>query len=303
MIQIKKDTNAIPPSLVGLGKKEMEKAVADFLHSGKVSTKFSAYSKTDVKDALIALFHSKCAYCESKFMITSPGAVEHFRPKGRNKIKYKEPDETYVGYYWLAANWDNLLLSCTDCNSERKHAVPGEPRKISIGKQDKFPLVDELKRCKRHDGNYQKNFKLEEKARLLVNPCSENPEQFFDFDEDGFIKVAAGLKGIRLRRSEESIKVYALHRQELVDARKEHFLKLIGEKFIDITRLLKKIEQLQAAPVLVKDLQEELDEKVHKLLLLTLPDQPYSAMAKKLIKKGFKERFPALLKKYGIEAG
>jgi hypothetical protein len=65
MIQIRKDANAIPPSLAGLGKQEMEKAVADFLQSGKVSTKFAAYSKTDVKDALITLFHAKCAYCES----------------------------------------------------------------------------------------------------------------------------------------------------------------------------------------------------------------------------------------------
>lgn len=65
--------------------------------------------------------------------------VEHYRPKGG----YLDPDGTLCqpGYYWLAADWNNLFPSCIDCNREREQImVKGQAKKL--GKANKFPLVD-----------------------------------------------------------------------------------------------------------------------------------------------------------------
>jgi uncharacterized protein (TIGR02646 family) len=61
------------------------------------------YRHNQVKDALVEMFHGKCAYCESKITVVTYGAIEHFRPKSIHV------DLTFA--------WENLLLSCDICNS------------------------------------------------------------------------------------------------------------------------------------------------------------------------------------------
>ena len=68
----------------------------------KVDNAQSKYKHTDVKDALVAMFHGKCAYCESKVTHVTYGAIEHFHPKS----EYPE----------LTFEWSNLLFSCDVCN-------------------------------------------------------------------------------------------------------------------------------------------------------------------------------------------
>jgi uncharacterized protein (TIGR02646 family) len=60
------------------------------------------YRHDQVKDALVKMFHGKCAYCESKITVVTYGAIEHFWPKS-----------THVD---LTFTWENLLLSCDLCN-------------------------------------------------------------------------------------------------------------------------------------------------------------------------------------------
>ena len=56
------------------------------------------------------------------------------------------PAHVISGYYWLAATWPNLLLSCADCNRPRtQDDCDGNAR--VIGKANFFPLVDETKRA------------------------------------------------------------------------------------------------------------------------------------------------------------
>ena len=69
------------------------------------SFSFSAYSHDSVKRQLKIDFNSKCAYCESIFVHNSYGEVEHWRPK-----KAVKDNPSHNGYYWLAAEWDNLLV-------------------------------------------------------------------------------------------------------------------------------------------------------------------------------------------------
>lgn len=68
------------------------------------------YRHKEVKDALVALFHGKCAYCESYLRHVDYGHIEHYRPR----VKYPK----------LAFTWSNLVLACGVCNgSEHKGDV------------------------------------------------------------------------------------------------------------------------------------------------------------------------------------
>jgi uncharacterized protein (TIGR02646 family) len=76
----------------------------------------SKYRHRQVREALEAMFHGKCAYCESQIVHVSDAHIEHYRPQS------KFPHGTF--------DWDNLLLACGKCNSARY-------------KGDSFPEVHE----------------------------------------------------------------------------------------------------------------------------------------------------------------
>src|SRR6266567_4722545 len=82
--------------------------------AGKFEFKFYSTQKDKYKDILVKVFNSRCAYCECFITASARGDIEHFRPKQ----EYKNRDGTTIrpGYYWLASNWHNLYLSCTNCN-------------------------------------------------------------------------------------------------------------------------------------------------------------------------------------------
>ena len=66
------------------------------------------YNRAEIKDALIAETHGKCAYCESKLRHISYGDIEHIVPKADNPSK------------WF--NWANLTLACDVCNTNKSDA-------------------------------------------------------------------------------------------------------------------------------------------------------------------------------------
>lgn len=63
------------------------------------------YRHSKIKDALVTMFHGKCAYCESPIRVVAYGHIEHFYPKGNPNYT----DKTF--------EWNNLLLSCAVCNN------------------------------------------------------------------------------------------------------------------------------------------------------------------------------------------
>jgi hypothetical protein len=80
--------------------------------------------------------NNKCGYCELR--MSSYGDVEHYKPKsvveGLDQQGYELEDlmnvkgRTFLksckyGYWWLAYDWDNYLLSCTLCNQPWKRAL------------------------------------------------------------------------------------------------------------------------------------------------------------------------------------
>src|SRR4051812_36358022 len=106
-----------PPSELAdpdsIGRKEAERAQAYLQQHGTIKGfEFAAYKNPAVVKALEAAFLGKCAYCEHRYDAGAPCDVEHYRPKGGVEI---DGDLTEPFYYWLAAEWTNLLPSCADC--------------------------------------------------------------------------------------------------------------------------------------------------------------------------------------------
>ena len=152
----------------------------------------SIYAHATVKDALLQAQHGKCCYCESKFRATSPGAVEHFRPKGAVQQESGSAKQ-YPGYYWLAYRWGNLLVSCETCNTSYKGSL--------------FPLVDEESRARSHHDH------IEAESPLFVDPASQDPRRHIRFRRAEVEHLTK--KGLK------TIQGLGLRRGELEDARAE----------------------------------------------------------------------------------
>src|SRR5262249_33397048 len=120
------------------------------------------YRSQSVRKALRRAQYDKCCYCESKFLATSYGPVEHYRPKGAVQQAHGQKIE-YPGYYWLAYDWNNLLFSCTACNTK---------------KGELFPLTDNKTRARSHHDD------ITMEQPLLINPTVENPRDHIRFRED-----------------------------------------------------------------------------------------------------------------------
>lgn len=185
------------------------------------------FKHSDVKDALYKLFNGKCAYCESKVTKTSPIDKEHFRPK--TKIKNRETGDSQRGYYWLAAEWENLLSACSNCNRTGTYENELKEEFVS-GKLDYFPLNDESKRAK-----YNEDLKEEEKVRLLINPCIDKPEEIIDYNSDGEIVPKPNIDSYNKEKVETSVEIFGLHRSDLHKDRRE--------KWQDVTIQLVRIKE------------------------------------------------------------
>lgn len=235
------DRTAVPPPAVlaaedGPGRREL---VAVRAHMGNPATRgetfpFKVYGDDGVKYALQALFHGKCAYCETFYFSQAPVDVEHYRPKGRVA---DAPD--HPGYWWLAMAWDNLLPSCVDCNRRRYQQIPPRPAGlealslapapdrggVKLGKQDLFPIAGPRAA--------DEGAPLEAEQPLLLDPTRDDPDQhlahhFGEGERLALILPAVGPDGPSARGL-ASIHVYGLNRLGLVQ---------------DRTRLLRKLDFL-----------------------------------------------------------
>lgn len=155
----------------------------------------------------------KCGYCEGGgFEANASLEMEHFHPKTTlsELPPLQQPLPRAVccardrgtarslggfGYWWLAYEWDNWLLSCEVCNGHYKGTlfpVANLPR----------PPVE--KGCHTHE------------QPLLLNPFDDDPLEHLDFDDDGFIEPRGGSV-----RGSETIRTCGLNRDTLQRARLE----------------------------------------------------------------------------------
>lgn len=218
-----------PPDVLtrpgGPGEDENKRARDHYSDPAKRATsfKFNMYKHADVTKALNELFHYKCAYCESSFEATAPVAVEHFRPK--LAVHREDGEVIRPGYYWLAADWDNLLPSCTDCNSARYQEIAGLADPELTGKANLFPIENDA-RVSLNPGS-----EIGEK-RLLAHPCRDQVEKFFAYQPNitgVMMSPAGGISSTSSRKADRSIKTYGLNRLGLVRKRGDKGLRLSSQ--------------------------------------------------------------------------
>lgn len=112
MIKLKK---GIEPDILIRNAARWTNIIMEKLEAGESPSKSEKgrYNHTDIKQALIAETHGKCAYCESKIRHITYGDIEHIVPKSDNPSK------------WFC--WQNLTVACDVCNTNKSKApVDGE---------------------------------------------------------------------------------------------------------------------------------------------------------------------------------
>ncbi|MBJ2153539.1 MULTISPECIES: AAA family ATPase [Paracoccaceae] len=201
------DRGAVPNPLLdsplaAQAARELERARA-VISTGSLQRRveFSAYKHPTIKAALNVLFHEKCAYCETP-LVSAMGDIEQFRPKSGVSEANGHP-----GYWWLAVTWENLLIACQYCNRLAKAEIGEGGRSESIGKANRFPLLDENKRAREPDDDIN----LEQP--LLLDPTLDNPSPHLTFAEDGQVFSET-------ERGNATISILGLNRLSLLQQRR-----------------------------------------------------------------------------------
>jgi uncharacterized protein (TIGR02646 family) len=88
------------------------KVLVDKAAAGLVATptEKTRYRLPEIKEAILAETHGKCAYCESRLLHIHHGDVEHIYPKSLDVTKTFE--------------WKNLTLACEVCNQHKSNRDP-----------------------------------------------------------------------------------------------------------------------------------------------------------------------------------
>lgn len=157
------------------------------------------YGDETVKSALIAAQHGKCCFCERK--VGKDGDVEHFRPKAGYRQTPRGP-LMRPGYYWLAYDWENLLLSCSACNQRHK--------------RNHFPIANPVHRAVTHTDD------MTLEKPLFLNPAVQDPEQFIGFRKE----IAFAIRGNRTAKA--TIDALGLNREILNEVRRDRLATLIA---------------------------------------------------------------------------
>jgi uncharacterized protein (TIGR02646 family) len=195
MIQIKKKSTMPAPNILTTKGKDEATAFCMAFDKGKALFNFESalYGHQDVKSALKVAQNEKCCFCEAKITHISYGDVEHFRPKA-GWVQAGEPINK-PGYYWLAYEWDNLLLSCEICNQRFK--------------KNFFPLLDNTKRATSHIDD------VSQELPVFIHPVLDDPQEFIEFKEEIPFSIDDNLRG------KKTIEMLGLDREALNERRRE----------------------------------------------------------------------------------
>jgi uncharacterized protein (TIGR02646 family) len=226
------------PQILSTKGKDLTDEMKDSFSNGQTSFTFDSkiYGGVTVKNALKKAQNHKCCFCESS-LHAQHGDIEHFRPKGG--WQQTDADKlSSVGYYWLAYDWDNLLLSCQKCNQTFK--------------KNFFPIEAPATRAFDHTHDIQKEISL------ILNPVFDNPQEHLLFK-----KEVITYKTIR---GKETIKRTALD-EELFEEDRRTIFRLIEA-------LLQSLELVEKETITSPKAQEILAS----IKELISPQKPYYAM-------------------------
>lgn len=272
----------IPASLDGpqsLAARERARAALHFSSTPDAPFPFRAYKEKDVADALNLLFHGKCAYCESSIRSVQPTDIEHYRPKGRVAECPGHP-----GYWWLAADWDNLLASCIDCNRRRyhnAHQLAHDPLddevggQFKLGKGESFPILGgkhALTELEDHDAE----------DAALIDPTRRDPSAHLTWlRENGLSLVGPRVhEGNLDPYGRHTYRIFGLNRQGLVEERTARSLE-VRAQIVFIEKILD--NALLMPEPFSKEQQDEAFAQFSSLYKYAAPDQPFSVMMKSML--------------------
>lgn len=139
-----------------------------------------------IVDLLSNAFRASCCYCETA---TDKGEIERFRPRrigGRGAYASEQP------YAHLAFDWRNLYWACPTCNRY---------------KADRFPVDGE-----HAPPNLSYDEIVDWERPLIIDPCRDDPDEHLQFLEAGVVMPLSHV-------GEQTIKLFALNRAQLVSAR------------------------------------------------------------------------------------
>lgn len=176
------------------------------------------YKYFDIKERLLVIYNSKCAYCEHKLELLH---IEHYRPKTK--------------YYWLAYSWDNLLLACPTCNQYKRDsfAINGNPASF-------YATTNEILNINVLSASYDKVEKP-----LLVNPEITDPAIYLCFKRTGEISSTND-------NFLYTIDVCKLDRKTLRDARRKILEDFKNEILAEIVYQNSPEEQKKAVETLIR---------------------------------------------------
>jgi len=154
---------------------------------------------------------------------------------------------------------------------------------VRLGKQAQFPLRDEALRV-RMPGSVAD----EEPARLLLNPCSDDPEKHLTFDDKGLVHAASNDAGVESDMGAYSIDVYALQRKGLVEERYRVLTSLkfnIGllRKFVMELARLRATDTRDAAAIVF--MEQQIANVTNELIRITARDAPYLSMIRGYVRR------------------
>ncbi len=193
MIAINKNFEDIPNSLLDDSHK---KAFGENIKAGKYVSG-NIYKKKDVQDKLNEIYYKKCAYCE-KTLLDTDKHIEHYRPKST--------------YFWLAFNWDNLLLASAECNRKKKANFKIEGKKVTFNDYKSLNYEDIQNKITEID---------KKEKPLTINPEQEK-QDFFDKNLSFcFSGECIGQISSTEKRLKHTIEVCDINRKELVERRLE----------------------------------------------------------------------------------
>lgn len=246
MIQIIKDPRDCPTILTNQGKDQTDndclafkRAPKKYLSGDKEFPNLKYYSRPSVKNALMKSHANKCCYCEQRRR-QSELAVEHFRPRTAVK-QTKAGDRIYPGYFWLAYAWDNLYLSCAECNGRFKSCY--------------FPLTNPKKRARSCEDSV-----LNERP-LLIDPGFDNPREHINFRIDKVCSLT--------NKGKKTIEFIQLDEENLRKAREEKIGVL--QSLLDLIKLSEDKDDEQW--------KEKGNKARQKLAKYVLPEAEFSSMA------------------------
>ncbi|PFD04500.1 AAA family ATPase [Bacillus cereus] len=159
------------------------------------SYQLSKSVSNETRKNLVMNFNNKCAYCESK--IDSIAQINNYRPIGGARNSDGEVSKEH--YWWLKFEWDNLLPTCPECNANKSNRFPVLSDRVNVG-------VFEHK-------------ELERESPALLHPYYDNPEEYFLYNEGGYIYSD-------IHRARITIEILNLNRINLVNQRRKEYISL-----------------------------------------------------------------------------